>query len=206
MFTLQIAVCATEMRIMCLFCFVFAFDWIRLFMTQGEYCISEIQSHLLQNERVHCITRHHHLCKNRIEEKERKWCKIGKRRVSHNVCTHRHTDERIKSRTVWKWKRQQREIEIGRKHYSVPLLNDADFDRLGCVCVWETQSVVTIELQPSKDVVVSAPPVRHFLGRIYGFVCPQNQFVTGLDQHGSWLIFLSCVWPNEIPNRKSNQV
>lgn len=206
MFTLQIAVCATEMRIMCLLCFVFAFDWIRLFMTQGE--LYQWDSITFTAKRKECTASHTHHA--RTEERKGNGVKLANAEF-HTMCVHtgRHAETNALKAERYESKNDKRqEIEIGRKHYSVPLLTDADFDRLGCVCVVRVRNSVSRNhwVAAMKRCVGSAPIRQfYFLGRIYGFVCPQNQFVTGLInmQHG-WCF--SCVWPNQMPSWKSNQV
>lgn len=140
MFTLQIAVCATEMRIMRLLCFVFAFDWIRLFMTQGE--LYQWDSITFTAKRKECTASHTHHA--RTEERKANGVKLANAEF-HTMCVHtgRHAetnDKRLKS---------EESITVFHCWLTLILI---DWD-VCALCVWETQSVVTIELLPWKDVL-----------------------------------------------------
>lgn len=188
---------------------VFALFCFRIWLNTAFYDTRRIVSvrfnHIYcKKKRVHCITH------TRTEERKANGVKLAKAEF-HTMCVHtgRHTETHALKAERYESKNDKRqEIEIGRKHYSVPLLTDADFDRLGCVCVVRVRNSVSRNhwVAAMKRCVGSAPIRQfYFLGRIYGFVCPQNQFVTGLInmQHG-WCF--SCVWPNKMPSWKSNQV
>lgn len=173
-------------------CFVFTFDWIRLLWHKTN-CISKIQSHLLQKRSA----LHHTSPPSSSSSRKGNGVKLANAKF-HTMCVHTNTHTQshahIKSKTVLKRRQQKSKIEIGRKHYSVPLLR-CWFWSIG---MW---------VYACEKLTVSLKPFSY--SREMRFCKCAHTFFSDMDlcvhktslwlAWSSWFMVDFCVWPKEMP-------